>query len=55
MMTLSRTLMPLKIVVSWNVRTTPLRASDVRRQARDALALEADLAGTSAAGRTRSA
>ena len=27
MMTLSRTLMFLKIVVSWNVRTTPLRAA----------------------------
>ena len=27
MMTLSRTLMPLKIVVSWKVRTTPLRAT----------------------------
>ena len=27
MMTLSRTVMPLKIVVSWNVRTTPLRAA----------------------------
>ena len=27
MMTLSRTLMPLKMVVSWNVRTTPLRAT----------------------------
>ena len=26
-MTLSRALMPLKIVVSWNVRTTPLRAT----------------------------
>ena len=27
MMTLSRTLMPLKMVVSWKVRTTPLRAT----------------------------
>ena len=38
-------LMPLKIVVSWKVRTTPYARHDMRREARDALALEADLAG----------
>ena len=44
MMTLSRTVMPLKIVVSWKVRTTPLARHDVRGKAGNALAPEAHLA-----------
>ncbi len=44
MMTLSRTLMFLKIVVSWKVRTTPLRAAMCGARSGNALAPETHLA-----------